>query len=115
VSYYGILRAAYKEEAQLTPIVTAYAVGVAMNGFLPANIGTFVTLLMFVAIIPSCTFAGALAAYLVQKIFFTVAGTVVYLYMFLSVSGSINISFGNLTSHPVATILVVAGAAVLIV
>jgi len=40
---------------------------------------------------------------------------VVYLYMFLSVSGSINISFGNLTSHPVATILVVAGAAVLIV
>src|SRR5262245_51942921 len=70
---------------------------------------------MFVAIIPSCTFAGALAAYLVQKIFFTVAGTVVYLYMFLSVSGSINISFGNLASHPVGTILVVAGAAVLIV
>jgi uncharacterized membrane protein YbhN (UPF0104 family) len=70
---------------------------------------------MYVAIIPSCTFAGALAAYLVQKIFFTVAGTVVYLYMFLSVSGSINISFGNLSSHPVATILVVAGAAVLIV
>ena len=42
-----------------------------MNNFLPANIGTFVTLLMFVAIIPACTFAGALAAYLVQKIFFT--------------------------------------------
>ena len=45
-----------------------------MNGFLPANIGTFVTLVMFVAIIPSTTFAGFLAAYLVQKIFFTIVG-----------------------------------------
>ena len=67
------------------PILTAYAVGVAMNGFLPANIGTFVTLVMFVAIIPSATLAGSIAAYLVQKIFFTLAGTFVFLYMFLSV------------------------------
>ena len=58
VSYYGILSAAYPGEASFPPILTAYAVGVAMNGFLPANIGTFVTLLMFVAIIPACTFAG---------------------------------------------------------
>ena len=56
VSYYGILNAAYPGEVQLAPIVTAYAVGVSMNDFLPANIGTFVTLLMFVAIIPSCAF-----------------------------------------------------------
>ena len=40
-------------QVQLWPIVTAYAVGVAMNNFLPANIGTFVTLVMFVAIIPA--------------------------------------------------------------
>src|SRR5262245_9239027 len=52
LSYYGILGAAYPGEVVLAPIVTAYAVGVAMNGFLPANIGTFVTLMMFVAIIP---------------------------------------------------------------
>ena len=77
--------AAYPGEVVLAPIVTAYAVGVAMNGFLPANIGTFVTLLMFVAIIPSATFAGSFAAYLVQKIFFTIVGTFVYLYLFLSV------------------------------
>jgi hypothetical protein len=38
--------------------VTAYAVGVAMNNFLPANIGTFATLIMFTAIIPAATFAG---------------------------------------------------------
>ncbi len=55
LSYYGILSAAYPGEVSLAPIITAYAVGVAMNNFLPANIGTFVTLLMFVALIPSCT------------------------------------------------------------
>lgn len=115
LSYYGILKFAYKDEVTLWPIVAAYAVGVALNGFLPANIGTFVTLMMFVAIIPSLTLAGALAAYLVQKIFFTIAGTFVYLYMFLSVPGSFDVSFGRLRDHPVATILIVAGGAVLIV
>ncbi len=68
LSYYGILRAAYPGQVELWPVVAAYAVGVAMNGFLPANIGTFVTLIMFVAIIPGCTLAGSVAAYLVQKI-----------------------------------------------
>ena len=58
LSYYGILRAAYPGQVEFWPIVTAYAVGVAMNNFLPANIGTFATLVMFVAIIPACTFAG---------------------------------------------------------
>ena len=61
LSYYGILRAAYPGEVVFWPIVTAYAVGVAMNGFLPANIGTFVTLLMFVAIIPAATFPASVA------------------------------------------------------
>lgn len=115
VSYYGILSAAYPGEVQLAPVVTAYAVGVAMNNFLPANIGTFVTLLMFVAIIPSSTFAGSLAAYLVQKIFFTIAGTFVYLYLFLSVPGSFNESLGNLSDHPVASIAIVLGGAFLLV
>ena len=75
VAYYGILRYAYPEAGvALWPIVTAYAVGVGMNSFLPANIGTFVTLLMFVAIIPGSSFAGIFAAYLVNKIFFSVVG-----------------------------------------
>ncbi|HWI23250.1 MAG TPA: hypothetical protein VNT22_11635, partial [Baekduia sp.] len=47
LSYYGILRAAYPGQVDFWPIVTAYAVGVAMNNFLPANIGTFATLVMF--------------------------------------------------------------------
>jgi len=115
LSYYGILGAAYPGEVAMAPIVTAYAVGVAMNCFLPANIGTFVTLVMFVAIIPGATIGGSIAAYLVQKIFFTIAGTFVYLYMFLSVPGAFDISFGNITSHPGLTIVIVAGAIVLLV
>jgi uncharacterized membrane protein YbhN (UPF0104 family) len=115
LSYYGILRAAYPGQVEFWPIVTAYAVGVAMNNFLPANIGTFVTLMMFVAIIPAATFAGAIAAYLVQKIFFTIAGTFVYLYLFVSVPGSFDAEFGNLSDHPAVSIVIAAGAVMLIV
>ena len=116
LSYYGILKFAYKDEVTFWPIIAAYAVGVAMNGFLPANIGTFVTLVMFMTIIPSCTIGGAIAAYIVQKIFFTLAGTFVYLYMFLSVPNSFDVSFGgNLKAYPWLTILIIAGGAVLIV
>jgi uncharacterized membrane protein YbhN (UPF0104 family) len=115
LSYYGILSAAYPGQVQFGPIVTAYAVGVAMNNFLPANIGTFVTLLMFTAIIPGCTFAGSLAAYLVQKIFFTLAGTFVYLYLFLSVPGSFDSGLAQIDEHPVVVIAVVGGGAFLIV
>src|SRR5262245_54405222 len=50
LSYYGILQAAYPGEVTIKPIVTAYAVGVAANGFLPANLGTLITLMMFIAI-----------------------------------------------------------------
>jgi uncharacterized membrane protein YbhN (UPF0104 family) len=115
LSYYGILSAAYPGQVGLSPVFAAYAVGVAMNGFLPANIGTLVTLLMFTAIIPSCTFAGALAAYLVQKIFFTLIGTFVYLYLFLSVPGSFDLNLGNLTEHPFFFLVIVVGGGFLIV
>jgi len=114
VSYYGILAAAYPKQVVARQIVTAYAVGVAMNNFLPANIGTFVTLLMFVALIPACTLGGSIAAYLVQKIFFTIAGTFVYLYLFLSVPGSFDVNLGNISEHPGWTIAIVAGGAFLI-
>jgi len=115
LSYYGILRAAYPGQVEFWPIVTAYAVGVAMNNFLPANIGTFATLVMFTAIIPAATFPGAIAAYLVQKIFFTIAGTFVYLYLFLSVPGSFTENLGNISEHPLRAILIGGGALFLIV
>ena len=114
-SYFGILRAAYPDQVPYWPIITAYAVGVSMNNFLPANLGTFVTLLMFVAIVPALTFPGAIAAYLVQKIFYTIIGTLVYLYLFLSVPGSFDANLGNLTEYPVLFIMIGVGAVLLCV
>ena len=59
LGWYFILRAGFPRAAvPYRQILAAYATGVALNGFLPANIGTFVMLLMFVAIIPGANFAG---------------------------------------------------------
>ena len=97
------------------PIITAYAVGVSMNNFLPANIGTFVTLLMFLAIIPGSTFPGILAAYMVNKIFFTVVGGVVYLYLFLEAGEAFDVELGWFRDHGALFLLLVAGGIFLIV
>jgi uncharacterized membrane protein YbhN (UPF0104 family) len=116
VAYYAILRYGYPDGGvTLWPIVTAYAVGVAMNNFLPANIGTFVTLLMFVAIIPGSTFPGVFAAYLVNKIFFTIVGGLVYLYLFLEAGAAFDVELGWFRDHPVLALGILAGAAFLVV
>ncbi len=53
-AWYSILRVAFPGgRVAYLQILAAYAAGVALNGFLPANLGTAVTLLMFVAIIPA--------------------------------------------------------------
>lgn len=116
LAYYGILSYAYPGNVRVWPVITAYAVGVSMNNFLPANIGTFVTLLMFVAIIPGSSFAGILAAYLVNKIFFTIVGGLVYLYMFIEAGSAIDIELGWFRDHPLLALgLVAAGGFLLLV
>ena len=68
LAWYFILAAGYPEGGvRYRDILAAYAAGVAMNGFLPANIGTFASLLMYVALIRGATFAGVIGATLVQK------------------------------------------------
>jgi uncharacterized membrane protein YbhN (UPF0104 family) len=116
LAWYGILRAGYPDVGlKFAPVLAAYAVSVAMNGVLPANIGTLVLLFMLVIIIPGATFAGIFAAYLVQKIFFTVIGAFVYLYLFVKVPGSFSIQLGNVENNRGLTTLIVIGAVVLIV
>lgn len=116
LAWYYILRAAYPAaEVPYRAILAAYAAGVAMNGFLPANIGTFVSLLMYAAIIQGSTFPGVLGGMVVQKIFFTVAGTFVYLYLFLSVPGSFSLQLGWVEDHRAAVALILAGGTFLIV
>ncbi len=121
LSWFFILRAAYpRVEIDYRPILTAYAVSVAMNNVLPMNMGTFAMLLMFVALIPGSTFPGVFAGYLVQKIFFTVIGAFVYLYLFLSVpgmtvEGSRSPDWSWFSDHLAFTILVAGGALFLVV
>ena len=90
----------------------------ALNNFLPANIGTFVTLIMFVAIVQGATFPGILAGYVVQKIFYLVIGTLIYIYLFSQVAGSFDFQFGNerdaIQNHPVLTLGIIGGAIFLI-
>jgi hypothetical protein len=96
-------------------VLAAYASGVARNGLLPANIGTFVMLLMFIAIIPGADLPGVLGGMLVQKIFFTLAGAFVYIYLFASVPGTFERQFELLHDRPGLVLAIVAGAVVLIV
>ena len=111
-----ILRYGYPDaEIRRRTIVACYAASVALNNVLPANLGTLALLIMFSAVIAGATFSGVLAGFFVQKIFFSALGLVVYVYLFLSVAGSFDIEFGWFHDHPVATALILVGAAVLIV
>ena len=118
LGWYGILRYAYPGGTTYMGVLAAYAAGVALNNVVPANMGTFVTLLMYVAIVRGATFPGVLAGYMVQKIFYLLIGTLIYLYLFTEVAGSFDFQFGNekdaLTSHVVLTLGIIAGGIVLI-
>lgn len=113
LGWYGILRYAYPGGVTYMPVLASYAAGVALNNFVPANLGTFVTLLMFVAIVQRATFPGVLAGYVVQKLFYFVIGTFIYLYLFSQVAGSFDFQFGNewdaLSGHPVLVLGIVGG------
>jgi glycosyltransferase 2 family protein len=119
LGWYGILRYAYPGGVTFMPVLASYAAGVALNNFLPANIGTFVTLLMYVAIVRGSTFPGVLAGYVVQKIFYCIIGTLIYIYLFTAVAGSFDFQFGNekdaLTNHPVLVLGITLGAIFLLV
>ena len=116
LGWYFILRAGFPDAGILyRGVLAAYAAGVALNGFLPANIGTVAMVLMFVAIIPGANLPGVLGGMVVQKVFFTVAGAFVYAYLFLSVPGSFELQLNGPHDHPVLFGTVVVGAVLLIV
>jgi len=88
LAWYTILRYAYPGEIRFRHVFAAYSLCVALNAVLPANLGTIVMFVMLTSVMVSATFAGLLGGFAVQKIFFTIAGTAVYLYLFFSVAGS---------------------------
>jgi len=108
LGWYYIFRAGFPDAVvRYRSILAAYAAGAALNNYLPANIGTFTSLLMYTALIAGATFTAVIGGYVVQKIFFTIAGAVVYAYLFISVPGSFSIELGNISAHPVFTVLVI--------
>jgi uncharacterized membrane protein YbhN (UPF0104 family) len=119
LGWYGILRYAYPGGVTYMAVLASYAAGVALNNFLPANIGTFVTLVMYVAVVRGATFPGILAGYLVQKIFYMVIGTLIYVYLFSQVAGSFDFQFGNerdaVTGHPALVLGIILGGVFLVV
>jgi uncharacterized membrane protein YbhN (UPF0104 family) len=115
LAWFGILRAALPQARIPYRLVLAcYAVAVALNGFLPANLGTWVMLLMFTALIAGATFAMVFSGLLVEKIPFSVFNIALYLYLFLTVSGSFSIKLGFLVDHTALVVLLAVGAIVLL-
>jgi uncharacterized membrane protein YbhN (UPF0104 family) len=116
LAWLTILRAAFPgTHLPFRPVLASYAVAVALNDFLPANIGSLVMLLMFTTLIATATFAAVLSAFIVQKIPFSVLNVGAYLYLFVTVAGSLSIKLGFLAEHPVASTLIALGGVVLLV
>ncbi len=116
VAWLAILRAAFPRAGVTFRLVLAsYATSVAMNSFLPANIGTFVMLIMFTTVIAGATFASILSGFAIQKIPFSIFNIAVYLYLFLSVAGSFSIKLGLISNHKVIAIAIAAGVIFLLV
>ncbi|HEY5051780.1 MAG TPA: hypothetical protein VII45_00045 [Solirubrobacterales bacterium] len=115
LAWYGILRAALpRAKPSYRLVLAAYAVAVALNGFLPANLGTWVMLMMFTALIAGATFPMLISGIVVQKIPFSVFNVALYLYLFLTVSGSFSIKLGFFADHTALVVLIAVGVVVLL-
>jgi uncharacterized membrane protein YbhN (UPF0104 family) len=111
----AILRAAFPRAGiQFRLVLASYATAVALNDFLPANLGTWVMLVMLATLITGATFAALFSGLVVEKIPFSILNVALYLYLFLSVSGSFSIKLGFVSDHAGLLALVAAGAIVLV-
>ncbi|HTR74305.1 MAG TPA: YbhN family protein [Solirubrobacterales bacterium] len=116
LAWFGILRATpFGDGVSYRIVLASYATSVALNAFLPANIGTWVMLLMFTTLFAGATFTMMLSGIAVQKIPFSVFNIAVYLYLFLSVAGSFSVKLGFLSEHTGLVVAILAGAIFLIV
>jgi uncharacterized membrane protein YbhN (UPF0104 family) len=115
-AWLAILRAAYpRVKITFRLVLAAYATAVAMNSFLPANIGTWVMLIMFTTVIAGATFTAMLSGIAVQKIPFSIFNIAVYLYLFISVAGSFSIKLSGVSDHWLRVVIIAAGVILLAV
>jgi uncharacterized membrane protein YbhN (UPF0104 family) len=115
LAWFGILRASPLGGVNYRIVLASYATAVALNSFLPANIGTWVMLLMFTALFAGATFPMMFSGIIVQKIPFTVFSVALYLYLFLSVAGSFSVKLGFLSDHTGLVVGILAGGVFLLV
>lgn len=115
LAWFGILRAMPPgSQVRYRVVLASYATAVALNSFLPANIGTWVMLVMFTVLFAGATFPMMLSGLVVQKIPFTVFSLALYLYLFLSVAGSFSVKLGFLDEHTGLIVGILIGGLVLI-
>lgn len=113
LAWYWILRAAYPDaNVAPMPVLTCYAVGIAGNDILPAHIGTLLMLVMLLAVVPGSTFAGLIGGQVAHKLPFTVAGLAVYVYLFVTVSGSFSKELGLIERHRLVSVGIVLAVVV---
>jgi uncharacterized membrane protein YbhN (UPF0104 family) len=116
MAWTAILRAAFPGAGiPFRVVLASYATAVALNDFLPANLGTLMMLVMLLGVIAGATFAALLSGLVVQKIPFSVINVGVCLYLFLTVHGSFSIKLGGLAKHPALFGAIVLGAVLLLV
>jgi uncharacterized membrane protein YbhN (UPF0104 family) len=114
-AWYSILRFGYPDSnVRWIEVLACYAAAVALNSVLPANLGTLTMMLMYTSIIAAAAFAGILAGFAVQKIFYSLIGTATYVYLFLTVGGSFDLQLGFISEHPVAVVILIAAAGMLV-
>jgi uncharacterized membrane protein YbhN (UPF0104 family) len=116
ITWLTILRAAFPDaHLPFRPVLAAYSVSVALNAFLPANIGTLVMMIMLVTLIEGSTFAAIFSGFVIQKIPYTVLSVAVYLYLFLTVPGSFSQEFDFLADSPALSVAIAIATVVLLV
>lgn len=115
LAWFGILRASPLGGVNYRIVLASYATAVALNSFLPANIGTWVMLLMFTALFAGATFPMMFSGIVVQKIPFSVFNVSLYLYLFLSVAGSFSVKLGFLADHTGLVVGILVGGVFLLV
>ena len=91
-AWYSILHFAYPERTKWQDILAGYAVSVALNAILPANLGTLVFLIMVTGSSRSASRPSS-APTPSRRSSSPLAGAFTYLYLFVSVGGSFDISF----------------------
>jgi uncharacterized membrane protein YbhN (UPF0104 family) len=116
LAWLAILRAAFpRVEVPFRLVLASYATAVALNDFLPANLGTWVMLVMLATLIAGATFATVFSGLVVEKIPFSILNVALYLYLFLSVSGSFSIKLGFASDHSALLALILGGGIALLV